>query len=76
MGKYKQVNTLPELIKHCGGLTALGRLLDTSPQNVHNWRTAGHIPSQYYKAHRERLKGLDLRVKDSLWGFKRLEAAE
>jgi hypothetical protein len=64
------IKTLPDLIEALGGPSAAARVLRTKPQNITNWRAAGHIPAVYYLAHTEMLeRKAGLKVKPGVWGF-------
>jgi DNA-binding transcriptional regulator YdaS (Cro superfamily) len=41
------MNALDRAIKEAGGLTALGKLLGTTPQNIHNWRLRKRVPPKH-----------------------------
>jgi hypothetical protein len=72
----RRIQTVPELIKHFGGPTALARLLGTYVQMANIWGRKGYIPAHHYKRHKRLLKQADprLEVSDDLWGW--LEPAE
>ncbi len=65
----QRVESVSELIEQLGGVSATGRVLGTTPQNVVNWRTAGKIPAKFFKAHKAKLRAARIRAPDELWDF-------
>ena len=65
----KEIGSVRELIEELGGPKAASDLLETTPQNVVNWRLAGRIPSRLYLVHREKLSARKIAAPSSLWNF-------
>ena len=69
MSRAAAIKNIDALVERLGGPSDTARVLGAEPHQVQNWKTLGHIPARHYLVHRKRLEPLDLRVKDSVWGF-------
>lgn len=62
-----QVNSVAQLVEAAGGVSALARLLKTSPQNVINWRGRNKLPSHLMPVQRRVLARRGYVLPVSLW---------
>lgn len=64
-----KVNSVTELVAKLGGPKAASIVLETTPQNVVNWKASGKIPARLHLVHKQRLVAAGIRAADACWGF-------
>lgn len=73
--RRSEITTVEDLIKAFGGLTKAAEKLNTTPQNVWNWKAAGKLPTDKYLHQKKLLEAHGLAASDSLWFAKAGAAA-
>lgn len=72
--KRSEVTTVDDLVKALGGLTKAATTLNTTPQNVWNWKAAGKLPTDKYLDQKKLLLAHGIKAADRLW-FAKASAA-
>lgn len=65
--KLKFVTSIEELVDELGGPTKAALKLNTTPQNVWNWKAAGKLPTAKYLRQKQQLRALRIDAPDELW---------